>query len=410
MAICNQCHIEYEKEKKFCKICGSRLSTEEASPETEQGTPSQTEVKRIVRLCPSCLIHYDIGNYCKTCGTALVKEEVSENKDLVLESNSIKNLSNELLRISKEKRKIEVCLKNLESHHKQVSAEMFASLLARYQTHSESLSSRYEQIKKELDSVKQNASQEIKGLEDELNPIQKRLGELESLYKSGAMRKPDFFREKKEIGREIRSRWRILEEYRQMISTPTFHVVGNIFSFWKRINPLRPSLLILMATSILLMAIGGFTIWKKYLQSNRLASTRLAPTEIASPVAAPRPAAPPVETHEVEKIKSLLEDIKQANLRKDIHLFMSCYSFDFKDRDGKRLATLESWKSFDYLDLSYHLKKQAVSAGTANIRVEWLIKLSEKVGSESQKSKAVLDVLLTREEGRWKIKEIKPVS
>jgi ketosteroid isomerase-like protein len=116
------------------------------------------------------------------------------------------------------------------------------------------------------------------------------------------------------------------------------------------------------------------------------------------------------KTHEIEKIKSLLEDIKQANLRKDIHLFMSCYSLDFKDRNGKKLATIESWKAFDYLDLSYDLKRQTISEDTADIRVEWVIDISEKMGGPPQKSKAILDVLLTREQGQWKIREIKSAS
>jgi hypothetical protein len=36
-----------------------------------------------------------------------------------------------------------------------------------------------------------------------------------------------------------------------------------------------------------------------------------------------------------------------------------------------------------------------------------VIDISEKMGGAPQKSKAALDVLLTREEGHWKIKEIK---
>lgn len=402
MAICNQCHIEYEKGKKFCKICGNQLSTEEGSLGTEQVNLPQAEVKRFVLLCPSCLIHYDIGNYCKNCGMALVKQEASQNKDLSLEKNSIKTLSSELLRISREKRKLDNCITQLEAQHDKVSSPVLTSLLARYQTDSEALSSRYEQVKKELNAIQERASEEIKGLEEELNPIQKRLGELEFLYKSGAIRKPDFLNQRKEIGREIESRGRILKEYRQAISVPLLHMEANIFSLWKRMKLFRPPLVILVAGFILLMSLGGFTLWKKILQPNQRTST-----EIASSLAAPPLPGPSDKTHEIEKIKSLLEDIKQANLRKDIHLFMSCYSFDFKDRDGKRLATLESWKAFDYLDLSYHLKKGTISEEAADIRVEWVIDISEKTGGPPQKSKAVLDVLLTREEGTWKIREIK---
>ena len=405
MAICNQCRIEYEKGKKFCKICGSQLSTEGASPGTEQVTPPQEDVKRFVRLCPSCLIHYDIGNYCKNCGMALVKQEASQNKDLSLEKNSIKTLSSELLRISREKRKLDDCITRLEAQQDKVSSPILPSLLARYQTDSEALSSRYEQIKEALNAIQQSAAEEIKGLEEELNPIQKRLGELELLYKSGAIKKPDFLSQKKEMGRQIKSRGRILKEYRQAISIPLSHMEAGVSSLWKRTILFRPPLIILIASFFLLMSLGGFTLWKKILQPNQRTST-----EIGSSLAAPALPGPSAKTHEIERIKSLLEDIKQANLRKDIQLFMSCYSLDFQDRDGKRLATLESWKAFDYLDLSSHLKRGTISEDTADIRVEWMINISEKTGGPPQKSKAVLDVLLTREEGYWKIREIKSAS
>ena len=89
---------------------------------------------------------------------------------------------------------------------------------------------------------------------------------------------------------------------------------------------------------------------------------------------------------------------------------MSCYSLDFKDRKSKKLDTLENWKNFNYLDLTYRLKKQIISGDTANVRVEWLIKITKKGVGKSEDSRTVLDVVLKREGDRWKIKEIKPVS
>ena len=39
------------------------------------------------------------------------------------------------------------------------------------------------------------------------------------------------------------------------------------------------------------------------------------------------------EEQEIERIKALLENIRTANLQKNIDLFMSCYALDFKDRE-----------------------------------------------------------------------------
>ncbi len=112
----------------------------------------------------------------------------------------------------------------------------------------------------------------------------------------------------------------------------------------------------------------------------------------------------------IEDIKNLLETIRQANLQKDIDLFMSCYSSDFKDRESKKKSTLRNWKSFHYLDLSYNLKKYSLSEDKASIRVEWTIRFSSKLDGQLQETKTILDAILIKEESGWKIKEILPIS
>jgi ketosteroid isomerase-like protein len=113
---------------------------------------------------------------------------------------------------------------------------------------------------------------------------------------------------------------------------------------------------------------------------------------------------------EIRKIKGLLEKIRQANLRKDIDLFLSCYASDFKDREGKKKATLAHWKNFDYIDLIYDLRDPSISANTAKARVEWLIKIAPYSGGQPRESKTILDVLLRKEEEEWKIEEVKQVG
>jgi ketosteroid isomerase-like protein len=115
------------------------------------------------------------------------------------------------------------------------------------------------------------------------------------------------------------------------------------------------------------------------------------------------------EVAEIRNIETLLEDIRQANLEKNIDLFISCYATDFKDREGKKKTTLAYWKRFDYVDLSYDLKDTSISGDTAKAKVEWLIKTSSKAGTRPQENKSVLDVQFKKEEGAWKIKEVKAV-
>lgn len=116
------------------------------------------------------------------------------------------------------------------------------------------------------------------------------------------------------------------------------------------------------------------------------------------------------EEQEIETIKALLENIRQANLQKNIDLFMSCYALDFKDRESKKRSQLEIWKNLHYLDLSYHVKNQILSGDTADIEVEWWIKTSRDKNGPPQEGVTVINASLKKEEGAWRIKETRSPS
>jgi hypothetical protein len=281
-------------------------------------------------------------------------------------------------------------------------------MVTRYQDQLESLSSLHQEIESELESVRKRASEEIDLLERELQPIQKRFAEVQSLYQLGAMTKADFSREKNEMTREIESRERSLAKYRRIISILPSKLGGRMVSHRVAGNFLQPfPMMIAGGIFILLLALGYF-LWLKPSSSSAPLSK-----EIASPSAAtlsPQGQSPVSKNDETEKVRSLFENIRQANLKKNISLFMSCYSRDFEDKEGKRIAVLETWENFNYVDLSYHLKKQTITGDTADVRVEWLIRTSPKAGGQPQDTRSLLNVTLSREEGNWKIKAIRSAS
>ncbi len=116
------------------------------------------------------------------------------------------------------------------------------------------------------------------------------------------------------------------------------------------------------------------------------------------------------EPQEVGRIKALLENVRQSNLKKDIYLFVSCYASDFENMEGRKRATAAYWDKFNYLDLSYDIRELSISVETAKARVEWLIKTAPKGGDQSQQNKSVLDVAFKKEDGKWKIREVKPAK
>ena len=117
-----------------------------------------------------------------------------------------------------------------------------------------------------------------------------------------------------------------------------------------------------------------------------------------------------IENSDSEGIKSLLENIRKANLEKDIDLFMSCYASDFKDREEKRKTTLKFWRDFSYDELSYDIKKLSITGKMATAKVEWLIKYSSKSSNRYEENKMILDATFNKEGEEWKIKETKPVK
>jgi hypothetical protein len=189
---------------------------------------------------------------------------------------------------------------------------------------------------------------------------------------------------------------------------------------------------------IIVIIIGGYLLWSTYSHLTTKSPTPNKPTskEASSPLpprptpstepaavpepkvthspsipSSPAPPKPPVsDGKEIENIRNLFENVREANLKKNIDLFMSCYSAGFKDREGKKRETLRNWGNFTYINLSYVVREHSISGDTAGVKIAWVILYSSKAGGPTQESKAVLDVTLNREPDGWKINNIKPIS
>ncbi len=198
-----------------------------------------------------------------------------------------------------------------------------------------------------------------------------------------------------------------------------------------------PSLTYQKISMIILIFIGGYLLWSIYSHfTPKKPNTNVPPskeaadplpsrpatpakplTPLVEPIVSPPPHSTPIASNtglsdekEIEYIKKVFEKIREANLKKNIDLFISCYSAAFKDREGKKRETLKNWGNFTYFNLSYTLRKHSISGDTAGVIVEWVIRFSPKAGGQPQESKTVLDVTLNREPDGWKIKNIKPVG
>ncbi len=407
MVVCPKCNLRYDEGKKFCRRCGSFLLTTEEAPGPQEGRVKAAGAKeRAELICPKCKALYRIGNYCRSCGALLLERPRPKETDVqTLEKKLIKKWSKQWLKLSEEKKKLRRCLEKLELQKGKVSSDLVDPMSIRYQNQLESLSTLSKGVEAELESVGERIAHQIHLLERELEPIRKRLAQFRSLYESGAMTKVDYLRQKKEATEAIKSRERSLNRYEHLLSIlpVKFGGTGSSPPAFERM--FRPLPLMVVAGVVLFIAMGAFFTWQRSTLTKEKSSP---PSSYASPQThLERLSSAGVESAEDSAIKSLFENIRKANLQKDIELFMSCYAKNFRGRNEKRLATLDIWKKLDYLSLLYDVKHQVVSGDTANVRVEWLIRTSAKETGKSEETQALLDVTLTREQGHWKIKEVR---
>jgi hypothetical protein len=405
---CQRCHIEYDESRKYCRNCGSPLSANQKPSSGDAGHPSLVERRRIVRICPRCRLHFEVGNYCRICGSSLKCEDITPDGEPIQERRLVKSLSSEWFRLTKRKNELEICLRNLTEQRNALPDDTFNLTLQSNQVQLESLSCRLQEMEARFEAIRTSVSKKIDLLEEESDTLQKRLDEIRSLHQVKAIAFADYSSEKYDINRRMRSRVKYLKEYRNTISQlPTPLGEGSVSPMVTG-NLIRYQSSAIIGGILIMIALGAYFLWAKNAEFFRSQeSVHISQTKPSVqgrlPVSSPEP-------REDDKIKSLFETIRRANLEKKIDLFMSCYASDFNGRNEKRLATVETWDNFNYLDLSYELKRLTVTAQTAQVRVKWWINISPKHGGTSEKITSVLDVSLKKEADYWKIKKIKPVS
>jgi hypothetical protein len=174
---------------------------------------------------------------------------------------------------------------------------------------------------------------------------------------------------------------------------------------------------------ILLLMVAAYFLINHYLTGDRVGprtpsskKTLESPEKESSTISKESPTVPssalPVVLlpQEIQKLLDLLENIRQANLKKNISLLMSCYASDYKEPEERRRTALQSWSRYNYLDLDYILKVESVSINAAKARVEWQIRSIPVEGGQLEEGKSVLKVIFQKEKNEWKIKEVTPVK
>lgn len=436
--ICPNCKIIYEFGSS-CIQCGSALVTEilpkekealetdHKKPGDERGRvqvqkPPEQQIKKLPKnlICPTCKIIYERGDSCIKCGSALVpqipprtKEEprVARKPEVEEKPIQLQTLQEQLIGVRHKKLICPTCKIIYERGNSCVRCG--SALVTQIPAQEEKKPELPEEteVKKEELEVSPAPEEEVKEEHPqtqipEQEPTKKRGEDFERRISLPKKRKRDYRRLFREAGgitiMVVAGGYFLWAIYSHLMARPLEPKIAVSKEVTSQVIPNSPPPTH-PATSV---TESEESKYKKTEESPSISK------EVTSAVSA-SPSLPDTskmfspEMREIENIKALLENIRQANLQKNIDLFISCYATDFKDREGKKKATLAYWKKFDYLDLSYDLKNPSISSNTAKARIEWLIKISPTSVRQPQESKTILDVTLKKEEGGWKIKEVK---
>jgi uncharacterized protein YbaR (Trm112 family) len=393
-----------------CIQCGSPLErkipiTEKEVPEVDPKTP------RPNLICPTCKVMYEDGNYCIKCGLTLVPQTSAQTEEEPGISQSPEGEEEPIPLQTFQEQRNEAPHERLICPDCKIIYERGTSCV-RCGTALVTKISSQEEKKTEQPEVSEAKKEELQIAPTPEQEIKEELPQTEPPEEKPSRKKGE------EFGKGIILPRKPKRDYRRLsrdVGGITIMVVAGGYFLWAIYSHLitRPpepktatpkEAMSQVIPNLPPSANSGRSVTES--EELKYEKTRQS-SSISKEMTSSVPASSSLATQEIENMKALLEKIRQANLRKDIDLFLSCYAFDFKDRDGKKKATLAHWKNFDYMDLSYDLKNPSISGDSVKARVEWLIKITPYSGGRPQESKTILDVTLTKEGEGWKIKEVK---
>jgi len=404
--ICPSCKLTYER-GDFCIECGSSLVPQIPSQAKEEpkisrsseveGKPLRVqtiqeqvaEAPRKKLICPTCGIIYERGDSCVRCGSGLVPQIPSNEKGKPKSSDALAPPSTSAPKASED-------ISEMDLHQDLVVPPMQPPLSS--PKGQELVTAQQVEWKEIGPSLEEELFQD-KPLEQQ--PSKKASDHVEKRVSSPKEHKRDYRRLFMEVGgitvMALAGGYFLWSVYSHLIAkTPEPKALASRDT----VSQILPSSSSAANPAATVTGSGGF----RSREESSTISKEAPPSPLPLPDASKTPS---TEVREIRNIKTLLESIRQANLQKDIDLFISCYASDFGNLEGRKRTTLAYWEKFNYVDLSYDLKDPSISAETAKARVEWVIKTSAKGGGRPQENKSVLDVTFKKEDGGWKIKEVK---
>jgi predicted RNA-binding Zn-ribbon protein involved in translation (DUF1610 family) len=110
------------------------------------------------------------------------------------------------------------------------------------------------------------------------------------------------------------------------------------------------------------------------------------------------------------QLTELLNQLREAQLKKDISLYSQVFASNFPDFDKRRQKTLAVWEAYDYSNLDFELQEVKVLEGDqAFARVTWTLNIQQKATPAVKAETQSYKVWFSKDGGKWRISNLELV-
>jgi hypothetical protein len=122
------------------------------------------------------------------------------------------------------------------------------------------------------------------------------------------------------------------------------------------------------------------------------------------------PSLPPPGASLTEQVQALFNTLREAQLKKDLNLLMSCYSPSFPGLADKRQKTQQAWEDYTFTNMFYFLDEvTGRDSDQARVRVTWELQAQERRSQETVSATQTFWVNLQRQGGAWRIASLEEI-
>ncbi|MFZ5452737.1 MAG: zinc ribbon domain-containing protein [Thermodesulfobacteriota bacterium] len=128
--------------------------------------------------------------------------------------------------------------------------------------------------------------------------------------------------------------------------------------------------------------------------------------------AAPPPAETPLGAAVLkDQLSEPLNQLREAQLKKDIFLYSQAFAPNFPDFDKRRQKTLAVWEAYDYASLVFQLADvKLMQEDQAFALVTWNLKIQQKATQTGKTETQSYKVWFSKDAGKWRISNLELVQ